>query len=742
MDIGIKSTRAKLLIAAGLLLSITVYTGYKLYSVEDTIRRAIVIRDSMHSEDEKIGKAISLLDKSSSIAADFLLGHISANTYEVKVSELITNSLPLIDKTNQLGQSAFKELQHAKSHLEEWNGTAKRLSEINKHILSANHIIHEMDYNLDERIEQMRVSVQNQIDTPESSLLLLITCLSLILAILALVIKDIFIPLDAIVRELTTSADNNFKPTVILPARDDEIGTARKALYKLLFRVTDTVNELKNSHQSHARKIAAIEASKGGIGITDKKGNLIFANQALFDIHGIDHASVDQYMNAPSMYLYSESDRPLLFQKILPAVQNNGYWQGETEFTALNGEKRYGEFSLTMLSDGSLIGTVIDITARRKAEDERAHVEKLFLQAQKMEAIGRLTGGIAHDSNNMLTIVQGNLELLLQSGIQDNQHKYIETALRAIARSTDLTSRLLSFSRQQHLAPKPVFVNELIQDASILLSKALEEDMDIVFDLGEDPGQIFVDPSQLETALLNLIINARDAISDDGIIILRTGKNVENKSILISIEDNGSGMTPDVIAHVFEPFFTTKPASEGTGLGLSMVYGFVQQSGGKVDIHSESGKGTRIDLYFPIYNGLAEAPRIAITEKSQKDYIHQGTVLIAEDEDDLRELNRSLLTDLGYNVLCAQDGVSALKILHDNPDIKLIVSDIVMPGHISGRELANEAIRFKKDIKILLVSGYSKELSENGIQSEPWNFLAKPYTRSGLAHEIHTIMSQ
>jgi signal transduction histidine kinase len=381
-------------------------------------------------------------------------------------------------------------------------------------------------------------------------------------------------------------------------------------------------------------------------------------------------------------------------------------------------------------------GVMIDVS------DSKRQTEAL-IQAQKMDIIGQMTGGVAHDFNNLLTVIIANLHMILASAPADAaMQRRLNMISQAAERSSELTKRLLAFSRRQTLMPKTTDVNGLVSGMTELLRRTLGSTIEIDLQLSADLWQSHVDPAQLESALVNLAVNARDAMRNSGRLDITTSNQIlyadENKPekpsgsfVMLAVRDSGCGMPPEVMKKIFEPFFTTKEVGKGTGLGLSMIYGFVSQSGGWVDVESEIDRGTVFKLYLP--RAKAEAvqreetvQKAAATEPEKKE-----TVLCVEDDPQVRSTVRELLLTLGYAVREAENGASALMQLHLNKDIKLLFTDIVMPGGMSGAVLAKEAIRQRPELKVLYTSGYAKgHLDEEGI------WLPKPYSPDDLARKV------
>lgn len=397
---------------------------------------------------------------------------------------------------------------------------------------------------------------------------------------------------------------------------------------------------------------------------------------------------------------------------------------------------------------GAFFAVIEDITERKQAA-------KLLQQAQKMEAVGQLSGGIAHDFNNLLLVIQGNLEMLRESGpTQKKFNKTIDILERAAKRGSDLTTRLLAFARRQPLAPEKIDVNTLTKSMTEMLARILGEQIEIETVLAGGLWSAVVDPAQLENAIVNLAINAREAMPDGGKLTIETSNShlddayaevnaevVAGQYVLLAISDTGEGMTPEVMDRAFEPFFTTRPVGEGSGLGLSMVYGFVKQSGGHVKLYSE-GEGTTVKLYLPRSRRHPEA----VPEKRADDNKVPGgqeTILVVEDDDEVRDFVVSTLGDLGYKVVEAGYGVEALEKLGDIKKLDLLLTDVVLPGGLNGRQVAEEMIRQRPGLKVLYTSGYSANaIIHHGKLDADVEFLAKPYKRRDLARKVRLILDR
>ena len=383
---------------------------------------------------------------------------------------------------------------------------------------------------------------------------------------------------------------------------------------------------------------------------------------------------------------------------------------------------------------------------------ERAQAEEALRHAQKMDAIGQLTGGIAHDFNNMLTGVLGALDLIqrrVAAGRVSEIDRYIEAAMSSANRAASLTHRLLAFARRQSLNQRPVDVNHMVMSMEELLRRTIGESIELEVDLHATSCLTNTDEHQLENALLNLVINARDAMPDGGRLLIQTelahvallqDALAPGDYVRLRVQDTGLGMSSEVIARAFDPFFTTKPIGQGTGLGLSMVYGFINQTGGRVSISSEEGRGTRIDLLLPCHHAAAERPP-AVDRSIEPPRASQGErVLVVEDEPDVRMLVVDVLKDLGYRVEVAGDSHEALPVLQGTEPIDLLVTDVGLPG-LNGRQLAEVARQRRPGLKVLFMTGYAKEAEVRGdFLDDGMDLLTKPFSIDELAQRVRRLI--
>ena len=397
---------------------------------------------------------------------------------------------------------------------------------------------------------------------------------------------------------------------------------------------------------------------------------------------------------------------------------------------------------------------------RRVSEEiqERLQAEEALRQAQKMEAVGQLTGGVAHDFNNLLTVILGGLDSIKRETDKDSSdidvprlRRMQALAFQGAERAATLTSRLLAFARRQPLAPKPINLNKLVGGLSDLLQRTLGETIALESVSAAGLWLAYADPTELESTLMNLAINARDAMPDGGKLTIETA-NVSldedyvsalvepvppGQYVMLAVSDTGVGMKKETIDRVFEPFFTTKEAGKGTGLGLSQAYGFVRQSGGHIRIYSEPGEGTTVKLYLP-RDFRAEAPaHERITSGADGG---SETVLVVEDHEGLREYSAGVLRELGYCVLEAPDGEAGLELLRERPEVDLLFTDVVLPG-LNGRQLADQALEFRPDLKVLFTTGYTPNaIVHNGRLDDGVSLITKPFTFDSLASKVRKML--
>jgi PAS domain S-box-containing protein len=539
--------------------------------------------------------------------------------------------------------------------------------------------------------------------------------------------------------------------------RDDEIGALVGSINGLLQSAERSIKSAERSaaalSASEARLSAIMNHANTAISIKDLLGRYVFINRRFEEIFGLTAGEVQ-----------GASDRALFPSEVAEemrrhdaAVISAGRAIETEEQLHRDGPPRWYLISrFPLVGPG---GRIYAVCAMATDTTERRQLESQLQQAQKMEAVGQLTGGVAHDFNNLLTVILSNADFL-ESELADRPElqQLAQLAREAAERGSQLTKRLLAFSRRQPLDAKVTDVVRLIRGMGDLMRRTLGEQITIELALAQDAWPALVDRTQLEAALLNLAVNARDAMPDGGRLTIEAGNvRVEQAGALpvadvepgeyvaIAVSDTGIGMTSDVLARAFEPFFTTKDVGKGTGLGLSMVYGFVRQSGGQVRLYSEPGHGTTVRIYLP--RGMpAEKPQAGEVVGAAVTRGRGETVLVVEDNELVRSHVERMLTDLGYRVIAAPDGRRALEIVEHTPEIDLVFTDMVMPGGIDGLRLAEEAKRLRPGLPVLLTSGFTEaSLSgrEKGAGREPGGeveMLAKPYRRDALAKRLRELL--
>ena len=433
----------------------------------------------------------------------------------------------------------------------------------------------------------------------------------------------------------------------------------------------------------------------------------------------------------------------------------------ELRYPRPDGSVMHGETTIGLVRSAGgeieyLIVQIVDMTGKQEAE-------KSLQRAQKMEAIGQLTGGLAHDFNNLLTVIIGNLELLEGKLPDDRSTKRLSEAISAGRKGADLTRQMLAFARKQVLEPREVLINDLVDGIAPLVARSIGEQVQIKVDVMAGEPKAVIDNSQLESAILNLAINARDAMPKGGLLTVETQPVYLDESyaanhpevtpghyVMVAVSDTGAGMSPELLEKVFQPFFTTKEQGKGSGLGLSMVYGFIKQSGGHINIYSEVGHGTAVKMYLPrkfapgeiIPEVLGVAPEQVAPEVSdniamapaEEAMPRRLKILVVEDQEAVRAVACGFLEDFGYDVIEAEDGLQALAKLQENPDVDLMFSDVVMPGGLNGFDLAQAARGIRPDLKVVHTSGYPKGAMVH--QEEPrfreGFIIMKPYRREDL----------
>jgi PAS domain S-box-containing protein len=536
--------------------------------------------------------------------------------------------------------------------------------------------------------------------------------------------------------------------------------TERKRAEEAVQALNETLEQrVEEPSREIARTFAELRASEERFrmlvqGVTDyaifmldPKGIVTNWNAGAARIKGY---SSEEIVGRHFSQFYTENDRrDRIPERALETARRTGKFEAEGYRVRKDGTRFWASVVIDAIHDGS--GELIGFAKITRDLTERKAAEEHLRQSQKMEAVGQLTGGVAHDFNNLLTAIIGNLEMiasLLPAG--DPGRRYAEGALRAASRGSRLTEHLLAFSRRQEARLETVSINELLREALVLYQKTVGDGVQLALGLEDEIWPCHIDPAQFGAAVLNLAANARDAMGGSGRLTLRT-ENVTaggvdasdlaaGEYVVLSASDTGCGMSAEVMNRAFEPFYTTKEVGKGTGLGLSQVYGFAKQSGGAARIESKLGQGTTVRVYLPRGNGKVSGD-IAATDSLADLPTAAATILVVEDDEDVREMIVGILSDLGYRTLVATTGPEALAILRRESTVDLLFTDIVMPAGMTGTELARRASQIRPGLKVLLSSGYTRE----DVQSHPvrgeFPFIAKPYRPTTLSQKLRQVLS-
>jgi len=523
---------------------------------------------------------------------------------------------------------------------------------------------------------------------------------------------------------------------------------------KIVRDISERQRSAEKLRQSEERFQSIFDAISEGVFVADgASGSFVEINRPGAHMFGY---TPDELVGHNIAYLsagvppYTRDDALQWLEK---AVTTGRVQQFDWHCKAKDGRLFWAE---VFLRDSFIGGRKVVLATARDVSERRA-VEAQLRQAQKLEAVGLLTGGIAHDFNNMLAVVHGNLELIKERATGESDIvEMAADALSAADKGASLIRQLLAYSRQQALAPKVVDVADLVAGASQLLQRVFGETVDFRTAVAKDLWRIRIDPNQLENALVNLAINARDAMKDGGRLTIEATNKILDEDygeqnpdvkpgpyVLLAVSDNGAGIPKDILERVFEPFFTTKPVGKGSGLGLSMVFGFVKQSGGHIKIYSEVGMGTTVNLYLPRADEGVD-DRDAVGEA---DALPRGgadeVVLVLEDDEMVRKFAVRVLAGLGYRTITAGDGPEALRLLEQTERVDLLLTDVVLPKGLSGPAVAREAQVRRPDLRVLYMSGYAKDaVVNNGILQEGVQLLRKPFLKSELARAIREVLGE
>ncbi len=520
---------------------------------------------------------------------------------------------------------------------------------------------------------------------------------------------------------------------------------ARGAPAGLLASFLD-ITEQKRAMEDLRLKDQAIATSLNAIVIADPAGTIQYANPAFARLWGFDAA--EQVIGRPASDLIGAAT----VQEIVRTLLTTGMWQGELEARRIDGSALDLLVSANVVRDHDgtimrLMASIADITDARRLQVQ-------LTQSQKMQSVGRLAGGVAHDFNNLLTVMKGYVELARHdvpagSSLSDD----LEAVNRAVDSAAGLTQQLLTFSRKQIIHPRVLDLNESVTRMHSMLGRVLGEDVELRLVTAPDLGLVRFDPNQSEQILVNLAVNARDAMPDGGRLTIETANVVLDADyarthpdaapgsyVMLAVSDTGTGMSAEVQSHLFEPFFTTKAAGRGTGLGLAMVYGAVTQNGGRIEVYSEVGHGTTFRIYLPRVSEAATP-----VEAPERSPLPRGgeTVVVVEDDDAIRALTVRLLSGLGYRTFAYRSGAEALRAMDDLGDeVDLVVTDVIMP-EMKGSELAVRLRRAWPGLRILFASGYSEDvIAHHGVLDPGVDFLQKPYSIEGLARRVRQALDR
>ena len=503
--------------------------------------------------------------------------------------------------------------------------------------------------------------------------------------------------------------------------------------------------ERKQAEQQRAILVGAIEQAAEEIVITDVDGNIVYCNPSFEQISGW---SKQEVVGRNPRILKSGKHDVEFFQKLWETILSGDVWTGRIINRKKDGTLYETEGTISAIRDAS--GKITGFVSARHDVTEMVRLEDQLRQAQKMESIGRLAGGVAHDFNNLLTVISGYSDLLLRDLEQPpNLRDYVAEIRRAAGNAASLTQQLLTFSRRQIIKPRPMDLNQVVSEIERLVQRLVGEDIEVITVLDPSLGMVRMDADQMNQILMNLAANARDAMPQGGRLTLLTS-NIQfragvgsaatsGRAVLLTVIDTGVGMSEETRQQIFEPFFTTKKKGRGTGLGLSTVYGIVEQNGGRIEVQSEPGKGTTFRVYLPRLEDVR--PVVEHPRKSLASLRGSETILVVEDQTEIRTLMCQVLQSYGYSTISATHGEEALRKAREyQSTIDLLLTDVIMPG-MTGKELADELIQSRPAMKVLYTSGYSGEvISHRGVLDSGVAYLPKPFTPEALAVKVRSVL--
>jgi len=513
------------------------------------------------------------------------------------------------------------------------------------------------------------------------------------------------------------------------------------------------ITERKHAEAERERLTRAIEQSGETIVITDAEGSIVYVNPAFTRSSGYTR---EEAIGQNARILKSGEHDAAFYQKMWSILSTGSTWEGQLVNQRKDGVPFTEQASISPVRDvsGHIIHYVAvkrDITEQLRDQEEKSELQAQLMQAQKMESIGRLAGGVAHDFNNMLQAIQGYTEMAMEQ-VPKSKPLYsdLQEIQKVAKRSAALTKQLQTFARKQVALPTALQLNDALEGMSNMLQRLIGEDMELIWKPGNDLGLVKMDPSQLDQIVANLCVNARDALGKSGHITIET-QNAEitetevplhhgiepGHYVQLSIRDDGAGMTSDVMTHLFEPFFTTKKVGKGTGLGLSTVYGIVKQNHGHIEVNSRVGQGSTFTLYLPMFSGqMKAAPE---EETSEPIAVGQESILLVEDEKTILLTTGRMLESLGYKVYATASPIEALQLAEQHKGhLSLLLTDVIMPG-MNGPELVQQLLPRDPKLKHLFMSGYTANLIERqGVKATLTSFIQKPFSRKLLAQKVRT----
>lgn len=529
----------------------------------------------------------------------------------------------------------------------------------------------------------------------------------------------------------------------------------------LYFLIDRFVRQLAAAERGRTETLKSYEAlfnaTNEAIFVHDaQSGSILDINERMLEMYGYrrDEAlAADMGRLSEGTPPYSQAEAEENVRKTLLEGPQVFEWHSRKK----TGELFWSEVSLKRVSIhnyNKIIAVVRDISDRKQSEEERCKLESQLQQAQKMESVGRLAGGVAHDFNNMLSVIIGHTELaLMKTGASQPIATHLEEIHTAAERSADLTRQLLAFARKQAVVPKVLELNETVAGMLRMLQRLIGEDIGLTWRPGTKLWPVKLDPSQIDQILANLCVNARDAINNTGTITIETGNKIidtgyctsnpeaaPGEYVWLAISDDGCGMDKETRDHIFEPFFTTKNVGEGTGLGLATVYGIVKQNNGFINVYSEPGQGTTFTIYLPNYAGTArETATAAVAAPAQHG---NETILLVEDEAAILNMATLMLENLGYTVLAASGPPEALRLAEEHSDrFQLLITDVIMPD-MNGRDLAKKVLAAHPEVKCLYMSGYTANaIAHHGVLDEGLHFIQKPFTLTDMAMKVRETLN-